>query len=80
MRKIIGTTDGSLALLISTVADPSRAARLHALECNMVNTAKQNGRPLRMVSIVELEEMVADLNEREFPVKRCKCCRKELRS
>jgi hypothetical protein len=63
-----------LVILFNNCADPSRAARLHAPSCAMVNTAK--GRRGK-VSIVtdDIAENVEDLNERGFPVKRCKCCK-----
>jgi hypothetical protein len=68
--------DTQIVLLFSTVAHPSRAARVHAPECNMVNTA---GRKVSKTegTVAELQWMIDDLNEREFPVKFCKCIRKK---
>jgi hypothetical protein len=71
------TSLAGLVLLYSTVADASRAARLHAPTCAMVNTARGSGK--RTTKLIEGDEayvadVVLDLNEREFPVKRCKCC------
>ena len=60
-------------LLFNTCAAPQLAARLHTAECAMVNTAKS--RPRGKVKLItgDIEETVADLNERGFPVKECKC-------
>lgn len=56
-------------LLFNTCADPSRAARLHLSTCSMVSTAKV----VAEISADELQADIADLNERGFPVKACKC-------
>lgn len=66
-----------LVLLFSTSAAPERAARLHAAGCNMVNTAGRKVIPQHFTGNddPELAETIADLEEREFPVKRCKCCK-----
>jgi hypothetical protein len=67
-----------LVLLYSTVAHHTRAARLHAQGCPMVNTARGRGkRTTRLIegTVEYLAMVVDDLNEREFPVKRCRCCR-----
>lgn len=66
-------TDGTRVLIFNTCADASRAARLHAPECAMVNTARKNRRPLYTVTAAQLDADVADLNERGYPVKTCKC-------
>lgn len=62
-----------LVLLFNTCADPSRAARLHAANCPMLNTAKR-GRKAHATSD-DLPGQVSDLEERGYPVKRCKCCK-----
>jgi hypothetical protein len=68
--------DTKLVLLFNKCCDPSRAARVHAPECAMVNTAK-NGRRVSKEegTLAELQASIDDLNEREFPVKFCKCCK-----
>jgi len=74
-------------LLFNTAADPSRAARLHAPDCPMLRTA--TGRRFSTVhryavgeicrgyrdplDQAEFDDIVADLNDRGFPVKHCKC-------
>lgn len=75
-----------LVLLFSTRADPANAARLHSASCTMVNTIGSRARlvagnlliggPVRgtIGTEEELAEDVADLNEREYPVKKCRCC------
>lgn len=63
-----------LVLLFNNCADPSRAARLHAPDCNMVHTAGKSGRGKVNLITTDLAANVEDLNEREFPVKLCKCC------
>jgi len=61
----------SLVLLFSTRAHPSRAARLHSKECAMVNMGARNQ---SMKACTPTQDDIDDLNERDFPVKRCKCC------
>lgn len=64
-------------ILFNTVAAPHLAARLHDSECPMVkNMASRPGRrtPVRW-SVVDAAD-IADLNERGFPVKECKCLKK----
>lgn len=62
-----------LVLLFATAADPSRAARLHAVGCPMVRTGGK-GKSTRVIT-TDLAYNVEDLNERGYPVKRCKCCK-----
>lgn len=64
-----------LVLLWNTAAHPDRAARLHAAACPMVNTGRRGGKSTTKIVTEDLEATVADLNEREYPVKRCKCCK-----
>lgn len=59
-----------LVILFAPNAHHTRAARLHAAVCNMVNTAKQ-GR--RVVEVEATQDEIDDLNAREWPVKACKC-------
>jgi len=69
-----------MVLLFNTSADPALAARLHASTCNMVNTASKRGmfRRVRLITDENLapyssvQETVDDLNERGYPVKKCK--------
>jgi hypothetical protein len=61
-----------LTLLFNTAAPVSRTAQLHASTCSMVRTA--NGMRIRKIT-EDLEAVVADLIDRGFPVRRCKCCR-----
>lgn len=65
----------AIILLFHTAAPVERAARLHSADCNMVNTAKTRG--MRVVHLIDtdVEEAVADLEDRGFPCKRCKCCK-----
>lgn len=63
----------ALVLLFSTVAPAAQAARLHAPTCPMTNTGK--GRRGFVRSMPATDEAIADLNERGFIVKRCKCCK-----
>lgn len=65
-----------LVLLFNTCADSSRAARLHATSCPMVNTSKGGGKVKASTDTAEIAIEVADLEGRGFPVKRCKCCRR----
>ena len=70
------TGSTGLVLLFSTTAAPERAARLHAADCNMVNTAGSKVKAMSFANDLdpELVEALSDLEERGFPVKRCKCC------
>jgi hypothetical protein len=61
-----------LTLLFYTAAPVGRTAQLHASTCSMVRAA--DGRRVRKIA-EGLEAVVADLIDRGFPVKRCKCCR-----
>lgn len=61
----------SAVLLFNTCAASHLAARLHSATCPMVNAAKR-GHKVRAVT-TDVEAHVADLNERGFTVKRCKC-------
>lgn len=59
-------------LLFSTRAHPDRAARVHAVSCPLVAAAKRS----RATKVLDADdETIADLNDREFPVKFCKCTR-----
>jgi len=62
-------------LLFHTAAHPTRAARLHAVDCPMVNTAKRRGGVVR-AHLDPDQESIDDLNERGFPVRECKCLKK----
>lgn len=62
-------------LLFSCAADSSRAARVHADSCPLVTVARRSRMGRVQVIESDLEFHVADLNERGFPVKRCKCLR-----
>ena len=66
-----------LVLLFSTVADPSRAARVHVETCAMVNTAARGRKVVRAAegTLADIQADIDDLNERVFPVKFCKCCK-----
>ncbi len=68
-----------VVLLFSNVARADLAARLHAPSCSMVQTSK--GRRGRLTRIDDpTEEDIADLNDRGWPVKRCKCLPKDAQS
>jgi hypothetical protein len=60
-------------LLFSTVADGSRAARIHSSSCQLVAAARRSRNGKTRVIDADLDAVVADLNERGYPVKRCKC-------
>jgi|HubBroStandDraft_3_1064219.scaffolds.fasta_scaffold125503_2 hypothetical protein len=62
-------------LTFNTCSAPHLAARLHAPDCPMVNMAKNSRGRVTMIPSVD-EEEIADLNERGFPVKACKCLKK----
>ncbi len=62
-----------LVLLFSRVAQPANAARLHAASCSVVKGARRTTIISPAVD-VELQTEVDDLNERGFPVRRCRCC------
>lgn len=62
-----------LVLLFHTAADPSRAARLHSKDCAMVNTSRGRRGIVKRIE-TDLTDVVADLNDSGYPVKRCKCC------
>ena len=59
-------------LTFNTRSAAHLAARLHASDCSMVNMTR--GRVVTLDTNVD-EATVADLNERGFTVKECKCCR-----
>ena len=61
-----------LTLLFNTAAPVGRTALLHASTCSMVRTA--DGRRVRKIT-EDVGGVVADLIDRGFAVKRCKCCR-----
>lgn len=63
-----------MVLLFHTATDPSRAARLHDSKCLMVNTAKRRRGIVKFI-MGDLDDDIADLNGRGYPVKRCKCCK-----
>lgn len=66
-------------LLFSNVARPDLAARLHAAECPMVNTSKGHRGAVNRIDD-PTDDDIADLNERGWPVKRCKCLPKAAAS
>jgi len=74
-------SNGALVLLFSTTKPANVAARIHAADCAMVNTSGRKVIPQRFENGVDPEtgdtlvEVEADLEERGYPVKRCKCCR-----
>lgn len=70
----------TLVLLFNTRANPALAARVHSEECPMVNTASTRRFVKRVVvaskgTLEQIQGEIDDLNEREFPVKFCKCCK-----
>ena len=62
--------DVRVVLLFNTCADASRAARLHTADCPMTNTS---GRRVIRTEGAELPAQIADLRERGFSVRECKC-------
>jgi hypothetical protein len=60
-----------IVLLFNTCAHHSLAARLHADDCPMVRMARRGSGVIRTDN--PSQEDIDNLNEREFPVKRCKC-------
>lgn len=68
----------SVVLLFSNVARADLAARLHAPSCSMVHTSEGRGAVSRIDD--PTAEDLADLNERGFAVKRCKCLPPEPKS
>lgn len=65
-------TGKTLVLLFNTAAPVARAAQLHAEDCSMVRSA--NGKRVKLIKGSDVDDDVADLEERGFPVKQCKCC------
>ena len=59
-------------LLFNKCAASHLAARVHADTCPLVAAARRS-RGRVVVIETDLEEQIADLNERQWPVKRCKC-------
>jgi len=67
-----GAIEVGAVLLFNNCAPAHLAARLHAAACPMVAMADRPGR--RVAAIRDnLEWEIADLEERGWPVKRCKC-------
>ncbi|MEJ7812895.1 MAG: hypothetical protein WKG32_20945 [Gemmatimonadaceae bacterium] len=63
-----------LVLLFKTTGPIGNMARLHAASCPMVNTAKRGGK-VKKIEGAGVADAVEDLNDRGFPVVRCKCCK-----
>lgn len=63
-----------MVLLFSTTAKPALAARLHDDSCHLVRAAELSKGRVK-VRREDLASEVADLNERGFRVKKCKCLR-----
>ncbi len=59
-------------LLFKSFGPVANMATLHAEACNMTNTA---GRKVKIIRGEGVADAVEDLLERDFPVKRCKCCK-----
>jgi hypothetical protein len=70
-------TEAALVLLFNKCSAPHLAARVHAPECNMVNAARRSARKVSMAmgTLAELQPQIDDLNDRDFPVLFCKCCK-----
>ena len=68
-----GTPPPGAVLTLYWVARPDLVARLHAPDCPMVTrmAGKRFG-PVKINRKVDAED-IADLNERGFPVRICKC-------
>lgn len=62
---------GSTVLLFNNCAAAHLAARVHAEGCPMVAAARRSRGKVRVCAADE--ETVADLNERGFTVRECKC-------
>jgi hypothetical protein len=61
-------------LLFNTAAPSHLACRLHSATCPMVNTARaRRGRGKVKLIESDVAECVADLIDRDWPVKTCKC-------
>jgi hypothetical protein len=66
-------TGEKLVLLFNTVSKPELAARVHRSSCPLVtNAARRRGKVIRDEAS---EEVIADLEDRGYPVKFCKCCK-----
>lgn len=63
----------ALVLLFNTAAKAELAARIHEDTCPMVNTAKRPAVSGVVRRTDVTQEVIDDLNEREWPVKACKC-------
>jgi hypothetical protein len=72
-RAMVSPSGDPIVLLFDNRASAARAARLHVASCPMTRVAKR-GSGVGLDPNVS-EEDIADLNERGFPVKRCKCIR-----
>lgn len=59
-------------LLFNRCADSSRAARVHAATCPLVAAARKSHSKVAVIEN-DLEETIADLEERQWPVRYCKC-------
>lgn len=66
---------GARVLLFSTTSAPSRAARIHVVECPLVRAAERSRGKIRVDRTPD-EETVADLKARGFPVKWCACTKR----
>jgi hypothetical protein len=60
-------------LLFNTAAPVHLAASVHDSECRMVNTGRKKGGAVKID--FNVDEAVADLRERGWPVRLCKCIR-----
>lgn len=60
-----------LVLLFNNCAAAHNVARVHASTCPLVAAAKASRGAVRVTTADD--ETIADLNERGFPVKFCKC-------
>ena len=63
-----------LALLFKNFGPIEHMATLHTETCTMLNIGKRRGKA-NVVRGERVADAVEDLTEREYPVKRCKCCK-----
>ncbi len=61
-------------LVFAKTTNPNTMARLHAPTCSVVTAARGNVRKFSVIDTT-VEGEIADLEEREIPVKKCKCCK-----
>lgn len=60
-------------LLFNKCAASHLAARVHVDSCPMVAAARHSRGKVVVIEGDDVAENVVDLNERQWPVKRCKC-------